>query len=100
MSLEYSPVRDTLGGVRTTVGADPPAEGDYWHALIDERAAAAFLDVSVRTMQSKRQTGDGPPFVRLSARSVKYTRYRLRAHAEARLVTSTSDPGLEVAITS
>lgn len=95
MSLEYSPIRNTLGGATTAVGADPPAEGDYWHALIDERAAADFLDVSPRTMQSGRQTGNGPPFVRLSARAVKYRRVDLRAHSEKRLVQSTSDPGFQ-----
>ena len=94
MSLERSPVRETPGAV-TAVGADPPADSDYWHGLIDERAAAAFLGVSVRTMQSGRQTGAGAPFVRLSARCIRYQRIILRAYAKARLVSSTSDPGPE-----
>lgn len=99
MSLEHSPVREAPGAV-TAIRGEVPADSDCWYGLIDERAAAAYLGVSVRTMQNGRQTGTGPPFVRLSARCIKYIRINLRAHAEARLVTSTSDPGLEAAITS
>lgn len=73
----------------------PAAAWHYWHALIDEQPAAEFLDWSKRTIQGKRQTGDGPKFIRLSARCVKYRRIDLRAYAEAHLVISTSDPGLE-----
>ena len=72
------------------------AAWDYWFGLIDEDPAADFLDQSKRTLQAWRQRGGGPKFVRLSARAVKYRRVDLRAHAEARLVTSTSDPGSEV----
>ena len=96
MNLEDS--RREVPGSVAVIGDDPPADCDYWHGLIDERVAADFLNVSVRTMQNGRQTGNGPPFVRLSARCVKYSRYRLRGYAEARLVTSTSDPGLEAAV--
>ena len=93
MSLEHSPTREVSGA--GAIAEQQLSDSDYWYGLINERIAAAFLGVSIRTMQSGRQTGNGPPFVRLSARCVKYTRIRLRAHAEARLVTSTSDPGSE-----
>jgi hypothetical protein len=36
MSLEHHPSRDQASA------------SDYWHGLIDERAAADFLDLSVR----------------------------------------------------
>ena len=79
----------------TGPGADPPQDegGDYWNALIDEKAAGAFLGLTARTMQSKRQKGGGPRFVRLSSRCIRYRRVDLREHTEARLRTSTSDPG-------
>ncbi len=64
---------------------------DYWHSLIDEKVAADFLDVTPRYMQAMRQRGDGPRFIRLSPRCIKYTRGWLRAHVLARLRTSTSD---------
>ena len=89
--------------VLPTAGGDADADVasaadlDYWNALIDEKAAADFLDVTPRTMQALRQHGGGPRFVRLSARCVKYTRNLLRAHAEARLRSSTSDTGAEAA---
>ena len=72
-----------------------PGYGDanYWFALIGEQNAAEFLDLTDRTLQKYRQTGDGPKFCRLSARSIKYRRYDLRLWSEARLRSSTSDPG-------
>ncbi len=92
MSLEHSPVRDNKGA-RATSGADPPDDLDYWNALVDEKVAAEFLDLTPRSMQAMRQRGDGPQFFRFSARCVKYTRLRLKAYADARLRSSTSDPG-------
>ena len=35
-------------------------DADYWFALIDEREAAVFLDLTDRTLQTKRQKGGGP----------------------------------------
>ncbi len=78
----------------------PPSEIDdsaFWHELIPETEAADFLDLTPRSMQSMRQRGGGPPFFRLSARCVKYTRYRLKSWYDARMRSSTSDPGQEAA---
>ena len=72
-------------------------DADYWYGLIGEKSAADFLDVTPRKMQQWRQHGDGPPFFRLSPRLVKYTRARLKRHAEECLRTSTADPGPEAA---
>ena len=69
---------------------------DFWHELIPETEAAEFLNLTTRSMQSMRQRGDGPPFYRLSARCVKYTRLRCKAWYDARVRSSTSDPGQEV----
>ena len=73
----------------------PGAEGDtdYWLSLIDEKAAADFLNVTTRTMQSLRQRGGGARFYALSARCIRYTRAGLRAWAEEHLRGSTADPG-------
>ena len=77
--------------------APPGAEvdADYWLSLIDEKAAADFLDVTTRTMQSLRQRGGGPRFMALSARCLRYTRADLKAWAEEHVRASTSDPGPE-----
>ena len=74
--------------------ASPPEyDPDYWYSLISEGPAAEFLDLSVCTVQGMRQRGDGPKFVRISDGCVKYRRINLREYSEARLRTSTSDPG-------
>ena len=75
----------------------PALDADYWHALIDENEAADFLDLTGRTMQAMRQKGGGPPFVRISARCIKYTRLRCRAWYDARMRASTSDSDQAVA---
>ena len=72
-----------------------PPDADYWYSLIDEEAAAAFRGVTVRKMQKDRQTGDGPKFIRLSSRCIRYRRVDLRADAESRMRTSTSDAGAD-----
>jgi len=45
--------------------------------LLDERGAAALLGVSTRTMERWRAERTGPPFVRLSARAIRYSRAAL-----------------------
>ena len=93
MSLEHSPAR-SRGAV--ALNGDPDTDDlDYWNTLIDEQAAAAFLNVTRRTVQEMRQRGDGPPYVRLSARCIRYTRARLKEYADKHLRTSTADPGLD-----
>ncbi len=96
MSLEHSPARDNQNAGATS-GAKPPDDANYWNALIDEKAAAAFLGLKVRTVQSMRQRGDGPQFIRLSSRCIRYTRALLKSYADARMHASTSDPGAEAA---
>ena len=115
MSLEHPQVQDADGAAPIGHNGPPqpvedggaPAEAQappeiaitpddvlaYWNALIGEAAAAAFLDVEVRTMQKWRQTGAGPVFYRLSSRCLKYTRLKLREHALAHARSSTSDMG-------
>ncbi len=68
---------------------------EYWHALIDEKAAADFLGLTNRTMQAYRHRGGGPQYIRLSSRCLRYRRIDLRAWAEARMRKSTSDRGQE-----
>ena len=97
MSLEHSPVRDNQGAARVTSGADPPDDLDYWNCLINEKAAAEFLGLTERAVQSMRQRGDGPRFIRLSSRCIRYTRLLLKSHADARLRMSTSDSDAEAA---
>ncbi len=64
---------------------------DYWYGLIDENEAAAFRKVTRRKMQLDRQTGEGPKFIRISARCIRYRRIDLHQHNEARLRSSTAE---------
>ena len=91
MSLEHSPVRS--GVAAASNGDADTADLNYWNSLIDERVAGSFLDLTHRTMQLMRQRGDGPRFVRLSARCIRYRRADLKAWADERLRSSTSDTG-------
>jgi hypothetical protein len=94
VSLEHSPARQTGKRLSTAdSGTTDELEADYWQRLIDEKIAADFLGLTIRTMQAMRQRGGGPRFVVISARCIRYRRIDLRAWAEARLRTSTSDPG-------
>ena len=99
MSLEHSPAKAGLHGSDDAEPLPniPPDMTAYWFALIDEKAAAEFLDLTDRTMQKYRQTGDGPPYVLISSRCLKYRRTDLRKWAEARMRKSTSDPGKQAA---
>ena len=73
---------------------DAAAEAaDYWHSLIDEIEAGKFLGLSPRTMQLHRQRGGGAPYVRISARCIRYRRADLRDWSADRIRTSTSDQG-------
>ena len=99
MSLEHHPARSEPATVASLDGKPrgPPDASDYWHGLIDEKAAAAFLGVTARHMQALRQRGGGPSYAALSSRCLRYRRLDLRTWAEARLRTSTSDSGAAAA---
>lgn len=78
--------------------ADRNSAGDYWYALIDEETAGTFLgELTARTMQGYRVSGNGPPYVRVSRRAVRYRRIDLKRWSDTRLRQSTSDSGLAAA---
>lgn len=72
-------------------GVRSARDPDYLDRLITENDAAPFLGHSVRTLQKWRVKGGGPPFVRISSRSIRYTRRELMRWAHARLCRRTSD---------
>ncbi len=61
--------------------------------LVDERAAAAALGLTPRTLQAWRHAGGGPPFCLISSRCVRYRVADLESWAADRVRTSTSDAG-------
>jgi len=60
-------------------------------ALLRPAEAAALLGFTKRALEAWRQRGEGPVFVRVSARAVRYRRADLNAWAAARLQQSTSE---------
>ena len=99
MSLEHHPARNATAATDHDGGLvhGPPDDPNFWHALIDEKEAGAFLGLSDRAMQKFRQTGGGPRYVRISSRCLRYRRIDLQTWADSRVRTSTSDPGEESA---
>lgn len=59
---------------------------------LDERQAAEYLSLSPRTLQTWRQRGNGPRFLKLG-RSVRYRRADLDAFIESRVRANTSESG-------
>ncbi len=74
-----------------------PSDQDYWNQLVNEEVAADFLGLHARTLQLRRQQGGGPIYVVISARCIRYRRCDLKAWADGRVRTSTSDRGQEAA---
>ena len=62
-------------------------------SLLTESEAAKLLRFTPRFLQARRVRGDGPPFVRVSRRAVRYRRCDLVAWIEERVCISTSDHG-------
>ncbi len=83
-SMTEGNTRERLASPEVTIG-----DADYWYGQINEKVAAAFLDLQARTLQAYRQRGGGPQYVAISARCIRYRRVDLRAWAEKRLQTST-----------
>ena len=51
---------------------------------LDEAAASRLLNVSQRTLQRWRTTGDGPPYIRAGVRRVLYDAAAVRGWASTR----------------
>ena len=60
--------------------------------IINEHGAAEYLNISVKTLQKWRGTGDGPRFAKLGA-AVRYRLADLEQFLDASLRKSTSDHG-------
>lgn len=56
---------------------------------LDTEASAKFLDVTPRKMEKMRQFGDGPKFVRVSKKCVRYRVKDLIEYQELHLQSNT-----------
>ena len=59
--------------------------------LLTEKEAGKILGFSIRTLQKWRIEGQGPPFIRVSARAIRYRREDLDQWIESCVRTSTSE---------
>ena len=71
---------------------------EYLNRLINEEEAAAYLGYSIRSLQNWRHRGGGPPFIKVSNRTVRYRRCDLDAWAEKRLVSSTAEASVRLGV--
>ena len=63
-------VREELRAAREDVSAPAPLGPDAEY--IDDRKLAAWLDVSRATLQQMRSRAEGPPFVHVARKAVRY----------------------------
>ena len=66
---------------------------DILDYLVNEKLAAARLDVSTKTLQSWRVSGYGPKAVWLSSRAVRYSIRDLIEFQKSRTFSSTTEAG-------
>ena len=66
---------------------------DQEHRRLRTPAAADYLGYAESTLEKKRLTGDGPPFIKLG-RVIVYDTRDLDSWLSARRATSTSDPSV------
>jgi len=60
-------------------------------SLLTEAQAARLLNFTPRFLQARRARGDGPPFVFISARAIRYRRSDLLEWIESHVRTSAAD---------
>ena len=64
-------------------------------SLLTEAEAARLLNFTPRFLQARRARGDGPPWVSISARAIRYRRSDLLDWIESHVRTSVADRGNE-----
>ena len=72
------------------MNAQDIAERDYLDRLITETEAAEFLNFSISTLRNWRVAGQGPEFIKISQRTVRYRRRELNAWSEQLRRSNTS----------
>jgi hypothetical protein len=86
----YTDEEAPLGPSRRPIPTDPDA-------VLTEAETSLLSSLSVRTLQTYRLQGGGPPFVKLGNRRVGYRRGSLNKWLIDRERSSTSDSGPEAA---
>lgn len=74
---------------------EPVAPAPTLVHLLTPKEAADILQVSEFTLERWRRTGDGPPYVRLSSRAIRYRAAELVAFIEAHMTRNTAEGRLQ-----
>jgi predicted DNA-binding transcriptional regulator AlpA len=84
--------RYTASDKMTNTGIPITSAARAWSPddILDTHQAAAYLRLSVSSLNKMRCTGSGPAFVRMG-RSVRYRRRALDSFIDSRFATSTTD---------
>ena len=72
-------------------GVDQADLATYWYRLVDTAEAAGFRGQSQRTLETQRSRGDGPPYVRVSPRCIRYRLIDLYRHDQQHMHSSTAE---------
>jgi len=64
-------------------------------ALLTQREVALALRCSERTVERMRRVGNGPRFIRISRRSIRYRQQDFDAYVASHVVASTSEKGTQ-----
>jgi predicted DNA-binding transcriptional regulator AlpA len=91
-SGDTGPAR-TRAGSQTVQPVNAIAFPGDARGLLREKEVAEILGLSSATLRNWRTRGDGPPFVRLSRRAIRYEPVALREWVAQRTRRSTSDGG-------
>lgn len=86
--MEDKPLKHIADSCEEPAGRPIPQHPD---ALLHTVEAAFLLGLSPRTLETLRLRGDGPPFVMVTKRAVRYRRQDLIEWIRARQRRSTSD---------
>lgn len=74
----------------TTRAPGAPASPILGEPLLAPAALAAELGVTTKTLERWRMTGDGPPFLRISRKVIRYSKADVEAFLAHRIATSTA----------
>jgi predicted DNA-binding transcriptional regulator AlpA len=73
------------------MNSKPPIKNEGLAALLTPKEAARLLKVSSSWLAKARMRGDGPPYIRMSPRSIRYTEATLVQWMKGRQRMSTSE---------
>jgi predicted DNA-binding transcriptional regulator AlpA len=73
------------------MNSKPPIKNEGVIALLTPKEAARLLKVSLSWLAKARMRGDGPPFIKISGRSIRYTDAAIAQWTKGRQRLSTSE---------